>query len=216
MSNDKECFVSSPQLPLTTLIFDLSEVLIAGLLDIEKPLARHLGISPDGLFPAFGGQPLTDLFCGRITENAYLAQLIEKQQWGISLQTLQSLIRQNFHLRIPGMEQVIGGLAHHYELVLLSDHAEEWIAYIREIHSFLRVFAHQFYSYQFGQTKSEPSTFSKALQWMHRHPAQCLFIDDWASNLAVAEKVGLRGIRFLGAADLTQKLTELGVLAGYP
>jgi len=197
--------------PISTIIFDLSEVLITGLLDIEKPLAHRLGIPSDGLFPAFGGQPLTELFCGRITEDAYLDALIEKQRWNISKDELKVLIRQNFHRRIPGMEQVVANLSARFELVLLSDHAREWIADIKTYHPFLELCTHQFYSYELGQTKAAPSTFTRVLDTIQRCPGQCLFIDDWIDNVAAAQRAEIRAIRFLGAADLMRRLTEMGL-----
>ena len=197
---------------ISTIIFDLSEVLITGLLDIEKPLARRLGVPPDGLFAAFGGQPLTDLFRGRLTEDAYVSQLIAGQQWDISMDEMKSLIRQNFRRKIPGMENLVHGLAGKFDLILLSDHAREWAAHIKMIHPFLEVFGSQFYSFQIGQTKSDPSTFTKVLSVTAKRPEECLFIDDWVGNIAAAEKAGIKGIQFVNADNLSEKLSAVGVL----
>ncbi len=202
------------QTPITTLIFDLSEVLIMGLLDIDKPLADQLGIPLDGLFTAFGGPSLNDLFCGRITEDAYLSQIIEKEKWEVSLQQFKTIIRQKFHRKVPGMEQMVSSLAPKYDLVLLSDHAEEWIADIIEFHPFLGIFKRQFYSFQLQQTKSDPSTFTRVLLAIRKQPEECLFIDDWSRNIASAEKAGVRGIQFLGAEDLARGLAVMGITVG--
>ena len=40
---------------LYTIIFDLSEVLISGLLGIERPLSEELQILEEKVLPAFGG-----------------------------------------------------------------------------------------------------------------------------------------------------------------
>ena len=39
--------------------------------------------------------------------------------------------------------------------------------------------------------------------------AECVFIDDNAANVAGAEAVGIRGIRFEGEGQLRKKLEEL-------
>jgi FMN phosphatase YigB (HAD superfamily) len=42
-------------------------------------------------------------------------------------------------------------------------------------------------------------------------PAQCVFIDDSYPNIAAAEKIGMKGIHFTGAADLREQLRALGM-----
>jgi FMN phosphatase YigB (HAD superfamily) len=41
--------------------------------------------------------------------------------------------------------------------------------------------------------------------------ADCLFVDDNPANVAVAESVGLAGIRFTGAGQLARELATRGV-----
>ena len=112
---------------IRTLIFDLSEVFIPGLVGIEKPLSKRLAIREDLVLPAFGGDHLEDVLCGRITEDTYLTQIIERQAWEISVDELKDVIRANLERRVPGMEEVLDRLSSQTDLVLLSDHAAEWI-----------------------------------------------------------------------------------------
>ena len=196
---------------IRTLIFDLSEVLIAGLVGIEKPLSKRLGIREALVLAAFGGDHLEDVLCGRITEATYLTQIVERQGWGISLDELQDVIRANLKRRVPGMGRVLNRLAAAYELVLLSDHATEWIEHVRRIHPFLKVFLAQFYSCELGQTKREPSTFRRVLREIDREPHECLFIDDYHKNIAIAASEGIPGILFESAEQLTRELTALGL-----
>ncbi len=91
------------------------------------------------------------------------------------------------------MESLLGRLAIDHELVLLSDHAAEWIAYIRTIHPFLRLFKAQFFSFELKQTKREPSTFHTVLEAIHREPQT-------ACSLTTASPTsGLRKGRAYGA-----------------
>ncbi len=83
---------------IQTIIFDLSEVLIAGLLGIEKTLAKQLALPEAQVISAFGGTSLDDLLCGSISEELYLEQIIERQGWPISSDGISHL---QYHLTIP-------------------------------------------------------------------------------------------------------------------
>ena len=198
---------------ITTLIFDLSEVLIAGLFGIEKPLAAKLGVAEADIVPVFGGPRLDDLCCGRISEDAYLGRILVRTRWSVTPPELKHIIRDNFHHRVPGMEELVKRLAQKYELILLSDHAREWIAYIRDVHPLLEIFRARFYSFELGQLKREPSTFGRGLTAIGRGPEECLFVDDHPANVRSAAAAGLGAIRFTSAGALTRELTQRGVEA---
>lgn len=138
---------------IKTIIFDLSEVLIAGILGVERPLAATLGISEQQVLSAFGNPSLERLFRGELFEEECLASLIEQNGWPVSVEFTKGILRANFQLVMPGMPQLVRQLSSQYELVLLSDHAREWITYIESIHPFLRYFEYRFYSYHFQRTK---------------------------------------------------------------
>ena len=203
---------SQRQVMTRTLIFDLSEVLIAGLLGIEKPLAARLQIDEQTVLPAFAGQLLEDLCCGRLSEDEYLARILQRQQWEIAPSEVKRIIRDNFHHRVPGMEELVSRLARKHELILLSDHAAEWVAYIRGIHPWLSVFQARFFSFELKQTKREPSSFRLVLDAIGRKPEQCLLVDDRTPNLNAAASIGIPGIRFTSAEALARELTARGLL----
>lgn len=198
--------------PISTIIFDLSEVLIAGLLGVEEVLSPRLQSPPETILSAFGGHLLHELCCGRLTEDIYLSQILEQQQWPIPSQDIKALIRENFQRQVPGMESVLSTLARRYQLILLSDHASEWVNHIQQIHPFLETFNYQFFSYQLNQTKREPSTFLKVLATIQKQPGQCLFIDDSVLNVSTAETVGIKGIQFINSLQLIEELTKINVM----
>ena len=189
-----------------TLIFDLSEVLIAGLLGIEKPLAVRLGIPKRAVLTAFAGPLLEKLCCDRISEDEYLARILKRQRWRLAPAEVKGIIRQNFHRRVPGMQKLIARLARRYELVLLSDHAAEWATYIQGIHPWLRIFKTRFFSFELRQTKREPSTFQRVLAAIGRRPDECLLVDDSTQNVQAAASIGLPGIRFTSTKALAREL----------
>jgi HAD superfamily hydrolase (TIGR01509 family) len=196
---------------IKTIIFDLSEVLISGLIGIENPLAERLGIPESHIIAAFTNPFLWALCRGEMSEDAYLAQTIGQQGWNVSAEELKDLIRKNLHRRVAGMEVILTGLQSRYELVLLSDHSAEWIEYIQSIHPFLADFRHRFFSFQLGRTKQEQSTFRTVLAAIGREPEECLFIDDNPQNVSVACTVGIPGIVFTSAEALTQELAARGI-----
>jgi putative hydrolase of the HAD superfamily len=197
---------------IRTIIFDLSEVLIAGLIGIEEPLSVRLQVPEDEVLAAFGGSLLEALCRGRLSEDAYLSHIVRAQRWEISADALKRVIRRNLRRRVPGMEDLVLRLAPAYELVLLSDHAAEWIDYVRTVHPFLEVFDVQVFSFETGQLKSEPSTFRALLEDTDRKADECVFIDDSPLNVEVASGVGIPSIQFLDAKQLIDSLRSRSVL----
>jgi FMN phosphatase YigB (HAD superfamily) len=194
------------------IIFDLSEVLIAGLKGTEKALSRKLSMPAEEILSCFEGRGFGQLLAGSISEDRYLSHVIAKGGWPIGVATLKAAIRHNFHTTVPGTIGIVKDLARGYELALLSDHAREWIAYIRTVHPFLDLFQHTFFSFDLRATKEQASTFERVVDTMGIPPGRCLFIDDNATNVRVAESVGIPSLRFL---DATQLAAELGrVLTG--
>jgi len=198
----------------TTIIFDLSEVIIAGLLGVEKPLSEKLCVNENLILPAFGGELLQELCRGRISETDFISNALCQHEWTAPVEEIKTIIRQNFHHRVPNMDLIIKKLSIRYELALLSDHAKEWVDYIKATHPFLSIFGNQIFSFELSQTKKEISTFEKALTIIKRHPSECLFIDDSPQNVENAMSVGIPSIRFIEAQQLTHELDKHHIQVG--
>ncbi len=198
---------------IRVMLFDLSEVVIAGLVGIEKPLAPLLGVPEERILPAFGGGLLAGLCRGKLSEYRYLELVICRQDWKIAPEVVKQIIRRNFHTVVPGMWELLGSLSARYELALLSDHAREWVAYIQGVHPELAVFRRQFYSFESGLLKSEPAAFQRALDALGSRAEECLFVDDNPANVATAQRAGLPAIRFTDASALASALAEQKLLS---
>ncbi len=195
------------------VIFDLSEVLIHGLVRFEEGIAREIGVTAQTSSAAFGGPHLRALLEGSIAEDQYLAEVIERNAWTIAPDRLKTLIRRNFDVTLPETVEIARQLSHLYRLALLSDHAREWASYIIATHEFLDgLFVCKLFSYEIGSTKREPRTFHILLDMLPAAPRQCLFIDDSARNVEVARSVGIDSIRFLDAGRLRDELVEKGIV----
>jgi len=109
------------------------------------------------------------------------------------------------------MESILRGLDSRHQLVIHSDHAREWVAYVRAVHPFLKRFERAFFSFELGHTKDEPDAFRKVLAALDRRPRECLFIDDQERNVRAAKSVGLATIRFVDPAQLACALEKRNI-----
>ena len=187
---------------IKTIIFDLSEVLIAGLCGVEETLSPLVGSPPAEVLSALGGDLLVQLFQGEISEDTFLKSVITSRGWNISVAELKLSARANFSRKVAGMENLLERLTAQYELVLLSDHAKEWVQHIHEIHPHLQIFRTRIYSFELGQTKREPSTFQRLLELINRRGDECVFIDDNPGNVERARSAGIRAFHFTDAKTL--------------
>lgn len=198
--------------PISTLIFDLSEVLISGIIGVEEYLADRVQMPAAEVLAAFRCELLDELCCGLVSEDAYVSYVLQRHRWAIPSDELKALIRRNFHRKVPGMDDVLASLISHYQLVLLSDNACEWVSYIEEVPPFLRTSDPRFFSYQLGQVKRDSSTFTKVLAGVGRSAGECVFIDDNHANVSAAARAGLRGLVFSGSAQLSKDLSTLNLI----
>jgi len=193
---------------IRTIIFDLGEVLIGGLYGVERPLAERLAVREEDILPAFAGPHLKDFCRGRASEDEYLQGILRRQGWPLPSTELKQIIRANLMRRVPGMDAVLHGLDGRYQLALHSDHAREWVSYVRAVHPFLKRFERAFFSFDLGHTKDEPEAFRKVLAALGRGGHECLFIDDQERNVRAARSVGLAAIRFVDPAQLIAALKK--------
>ena len=190
------------------IIFDLSEVLIFGLVGVEKNLATVLQVPEAEILKCFAGDGLQQICRGEISEEAYLQQILTLQKWSLSAELLKTSIRENFHREVEGTRSIMLHLAKKYEVVLLSDHAREWVTYIKSVHPFLGEFKQTFFSYELGKTKKDPKIFEEILEKLSCRASECWLIDDSAENIRVAASVGINGIQFQNAKQLQEQLVR--------
>lgn len=191
-----------------TVVFDLSEVLIYGLVGVEKNLAASLNMPETEILKCFGGERLQKICRGEITEDVYLQEILALQKWDLPSEMLKRSIRDNFHLEVEGTRAILLHLAKKHDVFLLSDHAREWVAYIKSIHPFLDEFKRTFFSYELETTKKDPQTFEKLLQELSCEANECWLIDDSLENVKAAVSIGINAIRFTNADQLREELIE--------
>jgi len=191
-----------------TIIFDLSEVLIAGLIGIEKELAPLVNLSEEEFLEGLWTDAFWDLMKGKISEDEYLSDVFIRNKWEIDKNIFKKVIRKNFHNKVEGMIELIEELSKDYKLILLSDHAKEWVKYINEIHPFLNLFHKKYFSFQFGEIKREKKAFELLLNENNLKASDCLFIDDSPANIKAASEVGLNAIWFENVNQTKKELVK--------
>ncbi|MFH1725165.1 MAG: HAD family phosphatase [Elusimicrobiota bacterium] len=84
--------------------------------------------------------------------------------------------------------------------------------HIRRRYAFARHVRGAVLSHRLGLRKPEPGIYLSALRRARVHPAESLFIDDLAANVAAARKLGMHAVRYRGAARLEKTLLAFGVV----
>ncbi|MCU7493360.1 MAG: HAD-IA family hydrolase [Ignavibacteria bacterium] len=197
---------------IKNLIFDLSEVIINGILGVEKALPESLGITQPQVADTFWGKEFERLLLGEIDEDSYVSYVINSTKWNIRPEELKKAIRLNFHTEIDGVIPLLQDLAKSYKLYLLSDHSKEWVEYIKTVHPFLEIFEKTAYSYELKMVKKNPAVFPELLRQLGLKAEECLFIDDHQRNVDNARLAGIDGIRFLNANQLREELGKKNII----
>ena len=197
---------------IKNIIFDLSEVIISGYHGVERLLKEQFGI-PEQDFKEqkqLKNELFLELMRGNLSEKEYLEELLQGTNWNISVEQLKTAIRQNLNQPIPGTMEIVKQLKakEKYQLILLSDHAREWMEYIEEKNKDLKIFDKKIFSYDIGAVKSDKQTFKIVLEQAGIVADETLFIDDYEKNAKNAEAVGIHGIVFENAEQLRKILSS--------
>lgn len=211
---------------IRNIIFDLSEVIISGYRGIEEVVL-------ESKYGTFKNQKLLEneadldsmreneiflnLLRGKLTEEEYLNYVLKNKNWNVSVEQLKTVIRSNLNKPIPGTMEIVKQLKAkgNYQLILLSDHAREWMEYIEENNKDLNIFDKKIFSYDIGAVKSDKQIFKTVLEQAGIIADETLFIDDYEKNVKNAEAVGIHGIVFENANQLKKTLSfEYNLIQG--
>ncbi len=197
---------------ITTIIFDLAEVLLTGLLGMEDHLAPRLKLKKEDIQnQLLHGKESASLFHGEITEEEYWQQMVKKNNWNISTKELKEIVRANFK-EIPGTRKIIQKLKDKgYKLGLLSVHTKEWIDHCLMKFDHHKLFHATAYSFEVHVSKPDKKAYESILQKLNAKPEECLFIDDSLKNTIAAKEIGMQTIQFKNAEQLKEELAKLSI-----
>lgn len=193
---------------ITTVIFDLSEVYLHGLLGTEHRIAPLVYRLPQDVFAQLKGPVLTDFFHGKISEEEYWRRTAAEYDWPLSVSFLKQAVRDNF-TEIPGTRAIIEDLrTRGVRLGLLSVHAREWVDYCQQRFRYHELFDARAYSFEAGVSKPDLRAYQEVVERLSVFPSGCVYIDDQEENLQVPRKMGMHAIRFHDAAQLRRDLAR--------
>lgn len=196
---------------MKTILFDLSDVLIKGLEGTEYKLAQALNKPVKTVFKGLFDFNYRPFWLGDISESEVLRQLIEKNNWPISEESLKTFIYDNFK-EVKGTRKLIKSLKNKYQLILLSVNPPEWVRYLENNYSYRSLFDYVYYSYEIKFTKREPEAFQYVLKKHNLDPKETLLIDDSTRNINIAQTLGIIGIKFLSADQMKKELENRSLL----
>lgn len=195
---------------IRNIIFDLSEVIISGYHGVEIVIEQNTNVSAECFLKRKKDtiEFFLDTMRGKHTEDEYLEYLIKDTSWNIDKDTLKRLIRKNLNIPVEGTMDIIKNLSDKYNLILLSDHVKEWVEYMYSDNLDLSIFKHKYFSYDCKKIKSDEGVFKYIINDQKINPEETIFIDDYESNVKVANEAGIRGIVFKDANQLKNELEK--------
>ncbi len=197
---------------INTIVFDLSEVYLQWLKWTEYKLSPILWIDPFVINRSFFTERLDLLFHWKISEDEYLFDLINSNNWDIDILSLKKIIRSNF-VEIEWTREIIELLKEKwYKLWLLSVHAKEWIEYCNIKYNYHYLFDYVVYSFDIWVSKPNKKSFIYILELLKEEAKNVLFIDDNEKNIEASIKLWINSILFKNSKDLLNKLNRLKIL----
>jgi len=194
---------------ISTIIFDLSEVYLTGIVGSDRILKKKINsvISEE----YFYNDEFNQFMHGKISEELYWNAVIKKNKWTISPEILKEVARENFK-EIKGTREIIERLKEKgYTLALLSNHGAEWIAYCEDKYKYHKLFHKVLYSYEVGVSKPNDKIFKILLTYLKVIPQECLLIDDNFKNIESAKNLSMQTIQFTSSTNLKKKLKSFEI-----
>jgi putative hydrolase of the HAD superfamily len=195
---------------IKTIIFDLSEVYLRGLLGTQDILSKKLGLEIKAI--DLWTEDTIKLFEGKISEEDFWRKLRDDNKWNIRVKELKKIVRSNFR-EIEGTRDIIEKLkSNGYKLGLLSVHVKEWVDHCEKEFDYHKLFHSVLYSFEIEVCKPEKRAYELMLEKIESKAEDCLFIDDNSENLIAAEKLGIETILFKSARQLKKDLKKRKLL----
>jgi glucose-1-phosphatase len=196
---------------IEAVIFDLAEVCMRGLKGFEAVLSERTKKDAALIKEALIQKPrLVNLFEGKISEDNYIHSIKEDLSLSVPDYEFKRLLADYFtDVDYKETHKVIEQLKRQgIPLYLHSDHAKEWIDYIKT-KDFISLFDRTFFSFELGKTKLSTESFLKVLEEIKFSGEKVLFIDDSQNNLNVAKKAGISNtLLFTNAESLKNSLRK--------
>lgn len=147
---------------------------------------------------------------GRVMTAGFVNALNEKLSLTMTTTEFDELWNFGFHEN-PEMAALLTDLGTRYPLYLLSNTNESHYGFLSSKYKVDRHFKELILSHVVGFTKPDRRIYEEVLKRSGLKAHECVFIDDLERNVQAAAELGMNTVRFVGIADLKEKLRGLGV-----
>lgn len=188
------------------ILFDLGGVLV----DLADPVTSiGLAMTPDDFWSLWLSSPLVQQFeKGQLPVARFVAQFGAELGFNDAEEFDHALRR--WHLPMfAGAEQALQFLTESSTVALLSNTNEIHWQHVESQTDVFTRFSKVFLSYETGNAKPSPAAFRDVVQHFDCAPADIVFFDDNAGNVAAAKAEGLRAVQVQGWSNVEQEVAKV-------
>jgi FMN hydrolase / 5-amino-6-(5-phospho-D-ribitylamino)uracil phosphatase len=175
------------------------------------------------LVPSYFGMTMGELFrvkdldswpafeLGEIDEAEYFRRFFTPES-GLQVEDPERLKSEIFssYRFVEGMELLLERLNSNGTQLWIHSNYSPWVSEIQSRLRLDRFFTGYAMSFELKARKPDAKAFNAALARIGEEAVNCLFIDDRESNVTAAEIIGMKGIRFESAQQLSSALSMYG------
>jgi putative hydrolase of the HAD superfamily len=202
------------------LISDFGGVLTTPLTESFMAIQDSVGITPGDLGQAMknateedGVNPLFELECGRITDDAFTERISDAlepilghrpkfREFGLTF--FEAL-----HPNVGMIDLIREVRRNGYRAALLTNNVREWEPLWRSMLPVDELFETVVDSAFVGCRKPDPRIYEITLGRVELPPEACIFVDDMEINCEAAEKLGITAIHFRETAQVRAEVHRL-------
>jgi len=198
---------------IRAVIFDIGRVLIR--IDVGramKGMSSGLSLSPAELWSAIENDPRwKDWQEGRIAPRDWHLHL--KQRFGGATTFEEFVETWNLVLDPEAIhgKKLFEKLAKKHRLALLSNTDPIHVAHMEARYDLLSYFPARIYSCAVGASKPSPIIYREALRACRVGAEEAVYIDDIASNVEAAQRLGMAGVQFRSPEQLALEFQKMGL-----
>jgi len=199
---------------IRTIISDMGRVILWFDNDIFiRKLAASATIPEAGIKEAahWNLDLLTDFDRGAISPGDFYRRVAGAVGSGMGEADFYAIYNDIFRLNPPALNALRKQKAKGRTLLLLSNTDVRRFEHIRETYPEMFIFDDYVLSFELGMVKPEPEIYLEAARRAGCRPEECVFIDDMPENVEAALKLGMAGVVYGPATDLSAELEKLGL-----
>ncbi|MBK8629007.1 MAG: HAD family phosphatase [Sphingomonadales bacterium] len=202
---------------IRTIVFDIGNVVVRW--DPDWIIRQTFGDGPDhdglraGVFSRDIWLPLN---LGQISvEEAKVSYVQSGLMQNADADRLFDVVLESMSPLPGSVELMHEALGAGYRILALSDNVHEFVAHYKAHHSWWPLFEGAVISAEIGEVKPNPGIYQHLLSTWSLHPAETLFMDDVAANVAGAHAMGMHAFQFTTADDArTRFARDYGITLG--